>query len=470
MKEIVKPSYARFVLEMLKADKVVDEQEVEMLNKLCGKRGLERKHLVEAQSLTLSEAHKHIAESCAADKKNLISDIDKMSIIDNNRSREEALLLLAVKMCLADEKKYSIVSVPSGAVDFAQSQVVYLENGLDKRLNAVIKERGRELSNALRVAGFEFIHIPAIAQHYASARSEFLKTMVAYMSPTLGDGEIDRVIEMLRTMTTQYFKTEILESRLGFNFPVSKPSLLIKLGRSAVNGVRHSDFLQMRVTHNIVDEVNALVDAFEECGNHGPVQIKNVKDEKGTFVYDGFYKTIFDMVTYRRGSRSRIVINPLARNHRLVIESGEKRYPLELGFGESALYVYLLCESLLSADGSGANFRNLGNQSCKQIKARYGAIYEKFIQRDAPDITSHKIRNPMISRIKRVVKECGLSDDKALFCPHADENRAFQIAVEMSQVQVVEDGQIVAFENSDLRKVYERAKQKAGKECFKSVK
>ena len=197
---------------------------------------------------------------------------------------------------------------------------------------------------------------------------------------------------------------------------------------------------------------------------------ENVKDEKGTFVYDGFYKTIFDMVTYRRGSRSRIVINPLARNHRLVIESGEKKYPLELGFGESALYVYLLCESLLSADGSGANFRNLGNQSCKQIKARYGAIYEKFIQRDAPDITSHKIRNPMISRIKRVVKECGLSDDKALFYPHADENRAFQIAVEMSQVQVVEDGQIVEFENSDLRKVYERAKQKAGKECFKSVK
>ncbi|MBQ1932482.1 MAG: hypothetical protein II360_03165 [Muribaculaceae bacterium] len=463
MKECIKPSYARFVLEMLKADKVVDEQEIEVLNRLCVKRGLERKHLADAQSLTLSEAYKHIAESCTTDKKNLIYDLERMSIIDNSRSREEALLLLAVKMCLTDEKNFTIVSVPSGAVDFAQSQVVYLENGLDKRLNSVIKERGRELSNALRVAGFEFIHIPAIAQHYASSRSEFLRSMVSYMSPTLGDGEIDRVIEMLQTMTTQYFKTEILESRLGFSFPVSKPSLLIKLGRSAVNGVRHSDFLQMRVTHNIVDEVNALVDAFEECGNHGLVQIKNVKDEKGTFVYDGFYKTIFDMVTYRRGSRSRIVINPLAKKNRLIIESGDSKWNLELGLGEAALYVYLICESLLSADGGGARFRNLGKASRTRVMDSYGAIYERFAPRNAPDITLSSTRNPMISRIKAAVKKCGLSDDKALFDPHVDESRAIQIAVDMAQVKVVEGDEIVQFEDSQLRKVYESTKQKASK-------
>lgn len=458
MKEIVKPSYARFVLEMLKADKVVDEQEVDMLNKLCDKRGLERKHLAEAQALKLSEAYKHIAESCATDKKHLINDLDGMSIIDNSRSREEALLLLAVKMCLEEGDRFSIVSVPSGAVDFAQSQVVFLESGFDKRVNRVVNARGRELSNALRVAGFEFIHIPAIAEHYQSAGSEFLKTMVSYMSPTLSDGEIDNVIEMLRTMTTNYFKTEILESRLGFDFPVSKPSLLIKLGRSAVNGVRHSDFLQMKVTQNIVEEVNALVDVFDECGNHGPLQIKNVKDEKGTFIYDGFYKTIFDMVTYRRGSRSRIVINPLVKTGKLVIVSGGKQVALELGLGEAALYVYLLCESLLPADDGGANFHNLGKQRGTKIMARYSAIYEKFRQRKAPDITSYKTRNPMISRIKAAVGRCGMVDDKASFDPHVDKNGTIQIAVEMSQVQVVEDGQIVSFENSDLRRVYERAR------------
>lgn len=93
----------------------------------------------------------------------------------------------------------------------------------------------------------------------------------------------------------------------------------------------------------------------------------------------------------------------------------------------------------------------------------YGVIYERFAPRNAPDITLSSTRNPMISRIKAAVKKCGLSDDKALFDPHVDESRAIQIAVDMAQVKVVEGDEIVQFEDSQLRKVYESTKQKASK-------
>lgn len=459
MKEYIKPGYAKLIFEMLKADKIIDEQEIMMFNKLCQDRNLSHSDLCSAHKLTLSEACQTIAESNEKTKKMLVADLERMSIIDGSRSREEALLLLAIKMIVIKDNNCSIVSVPSGDIDFTASQVLYLEKGFDRKLDSVINDRNRELSNALRVSGFEFIHIPTIARHYAATSPILLQSMMTYMSPALNKTEINNVITMLQNMTTRYFKSEILESRLNFCFPISKPSLIIKLGNSTVNSTRYSDFLQMRVTQHIIEETNNLIDIFNECECNEPILLKNTRNEKGSFIYDGFYKTVFDMATYRRGSRNSIIIDTsTTKGNRLTIINDRHSHKLDIGPGELALYVFILCESALSAD-SGIRFNNMGRKSCRQALACYETIYRRFSMRNTlPDITKPSIRNPMLTRIKNAFEQCKLLDEKALFSPQKDENKIMQIAIDISQIKVIENGHTIDFDKSELCKTYESTK------------
>lgn len=461
MKDGLKAYYAKFIVEMLKADKVIDGQEIAMLDKMCKLHKIEHIHFVEAQSLTLSEAWQGIAQSGAKVKESLIVDMESMSASDGSRSREESLLLLAMKLTLNDDNGMSrIVSVPSGELDFVDSQVLFLEDGFDAMTHRQVVVHYREIVNALRVVGFDFMHIPSIAEHYKKTDRELLTSVVSYMSPGLVSQEVSDVIDVITTMSTRYFKNEILERRLGIGLNVSKPSLLIKLGNSVVGNCRYSDFMLLGVTAHIVEEVNALVDAYVDCCCGLTMQMLNVRDEKSAFIYDGFYKTIFDMVTYRRGSRSRMIIDVTSmKGSRLKIVDGDRECELELGPGESALYVYLLCESLYG--GCGVKLSNLGLKSRKSLLERYALIYGAFSMRGTlPDIVSPVIRNPMLNRIKKALEKCDLLVEKSLFMPHHDESNMLHVAVDVSQIIVNKEGKELPLVESAIYKRFVCAKQK----------
>ena len=114
-------------------------------------------------------------------------------------------------------------------------------------------------------------------------------------------------------MTTRYFKNQILKEKLGLQLDLRSPSIFIKLGNSFVKGNKYSDFLLIELNNDILTEITEFIELFLEYQRSPLISIRNFADVKGNFVYTGFYKTIFDLITYRKGARSQIIISPASR-------------------------------------------------------------------------------------------------------------------------------------------------------------
>ena len=179
-----------------------------------------------------------------------------------------------------------------------------------------------------------------------------------------------------------------------------------------------------------------MITTFLEFQRCPTITIKNYTDAGGDFVYTGFYKTIFDLITYRKGSRSTLVINPDKRKGRLQIME-EVESNLEMGLGETAFYVFLICESL--SKRKGVCFINQGLSSLKKIQEKYANVYSTFVgARDkAPDITDGNTRNRMLTVIRQAIRDNKVLTEKRLYMPNTNTSKIF-VAIEPQLIYIRE--------------------------------
>jgi hypothetical protein len=439
MKESLKPALVRWLTDLVKADKIIASGEIEYLEQMCQEFSISQLDIEKALGLSLAEACNILSKHLKSKERNkVIKKLKGLSLSDGACAREEALLIMALSYCL-DEKTREhsqMLSFKSAHIDFIDSQVLFIEPNADTTINYYIKNNIKTIINELRIGGFDFIYIPRIAEHYKNTNRTLLCKIIKYLAPTLSDNETHNVLDVISNMTTRYFKNEILKTKLNITLPIKKPSLLIKIGNSYVNGEMMSDFLVLEVEDDIVLQVSKMIEVFFDYQRCPTITIKNYTDAGGDFVYTGFYKTIFDLVTYRKGARCSLVINPDKRKGRLEILS-DIPSSLEMGLGETAFYVFLIMESL--SQRKGVTFRSQGAKRLRDVQERYEKIYSSFIgcRENAPDITDSNTRNRMLSKIREAISKNDSLTEKQVYLPNTDTNKIF-VAIEPQLIFIKE--------------------------------
>lgn len=401
----------RIVSDLIKADGIIDTREIVFLEVLRAKYSIKKEDEILSASYTLGSAINTLKECSESMRHDLMGDFTQIAMSDEFCAKEEALLLLALRTCLAINmsNNVTVVSVKNDNLLFGQAQILYVESEYDKKINQLICQNYREISAEVRLAGFDFVYLPKVSEDYQSIAVTDILQIAMFLYPTVSLERMSLIVEQLLHLST----AEFCKYQMAAKFDVKElesiyPSLLIKIGNSDVDNVNYSNFLLLEIGDNPLDKVRNLTDLFSELYHN--VKLNYVKEEKGRFVFTGFYKQIFDAYVLRKGVKSTVVADSFREEIRFpdvdVVLGGIHRR-------EKALYTLFLMES---ASG-GVNFNK--PESARQLErykkrmvalqTKYKLIYKRFGGEEdkAPDITNPRTRLPMIALLKKQIMQLG---------------------------------------------------------------
>jgi len=412
MKQIERASIMRIVSDMVKSDAIIDMREIEFLNGVRQKYNIKREDEALAEKITLATAFQTLKDVSESLRQDVWGDLRGMALADKACSREEAMYLLTIAACLFENLSgnSTVYSVElSENIKLDSSQVLYIEGEYYKETNREIIVHYREIINELRLAGFNFVYIPKVGEHYRSLSHDDLHTLISFLYPSVTTIQMEHVTKQLTTLSTSDFcKTEIVGRMKIDGLAHSLPSIMFRIGTSSIGGKNYDNFLVLTIDEDALIVVRRIVDTFVSVFK--PRLLNPTYEEKHRFVYHGFYKQIFDSFIYKKGVRSSVVID-LVHGEILLPEADNKITGLHRR--EKALYALFLLES----SSGGINFnkpnglRSLDkyNHRMAAIQRKYEILYENFggERSKAPQIELSENRLPMISLIKRQFRQLG---------------------------------------------------------------
>jgi hypothetical protein len=210
----------------------------------------------------------------------------------------------------------------------------------------------------------------------------------------------------------------------------------------------------MVIEENALSFIRKIADSFGSIFK--PRILNPVYEEGKRFVYSGFHKQIFDALVYKKGIRSRIVVDVVHGD--IILPEAEIKIA-GLYRREKALYALFLLES----STGGINFNKpLGKKSVEKynrrmgiIQNKYEIIYENFggDRSKAPIIENPETRLPMISHIKRQFRQLGdllNQPDDYLIQRNQFGNYCVTIPPELCQCFDMQSNRICSFEESNF--------------------
>lgn len=443
MKKTERISITRVFYDLIKADAVIDAGEMAMYAQFKEKYSITNEIEKAAIDITLADAVAILSQMDESVRSDFLSDCAEMTISDGFCDPTEAIIMLALTSCLnyPREGYAEIISAYEPNLKIGKSQVIYVECKYDEFINAEIFDQYRNIINELKTAGFNFVYIPKVAEHYKQYNQTIFNQVASFLAPNLSDGEVQELILHLTEMTTVQFCKEQLIGRLEMNSIQNiAPSLLFKISSNYVSGKLYGNFLRIEVGSSIVQSIQNLIDQYKSMLSSDVQVISNVEEKEGQFLYHGFYMQLFDMYTIRHGVIGSVEINP----YKGVIRFPEINKELSIKRKEKAFYVLML---LLSMRGgvsfnkpSSAKQMALYQKRMSEIRVLYSKIYELFggERNEAPNIELSDIRGPIVSNIRKNIKslinELRNADDYTII---KDEQGVFSIPLPSKLVKIL---------------------------------
>ncbi len=359
MKKKHRIAIARIVSDMIKADNIIEETEIEMLNNLKNTYNLDRNIMVEARRVKFSSAIESMEDMCDEDKIAFFKSVQSMALVDGVCVPREALLLLALRYAFGIEavskngknlvvnhnNKVKLIACPTGDTSITSQYVIYIEGKYNDEINQDIK-KGLDV-NVLRLReyGFDFVYIPCLVDEFREMNADYVKDVVSYMAPELAQDTIDVVYDRLLKMDTVTFCNHVLAEKLKVDsVKHADPSLLINIGTSfvpytSVSGPVecYTEFLCIPITKDIDAHIKDFLNAYKKIVSYYTI----LKPDAGTgkFKYFGFYKAMFDFLVKAEPKESDMIVNPCNSRFEFPHVSIED---LKLTPQEAALYKLIL--------------------------------------------------------------------------------------------------------------------------------
>ncbi len=441
-----KVAIARIFDDLIKADRIVDTGEMECWRSVCNRYGIDSSARVEARDMSFAEALGVICNSGLKGlREDLLGDCRSMTVSDGFCAHSEALLMIALSTILdADQTlRAEVISIPRANFNIDIATALYIENEYDPEANEAILAHYRSIFKEFQLAGFHFVYIPKIIDHYRNTDPVLFRDILSFLAPYMSAEGLDNTYHSLMKMTTGGFCKDLLCNKCGINeLRNTSPSLLIKIGNSFVGDVQYANYLRIDIDEDILSTVQTFVDAFSDMLSSDVFVVNTSEERDNQFHFHGFYKQLLDIFLVRRNIRSTVLINPYKEEISFP-EIDTKATGLHRR--EKALYVLLLCQG-----GGGIDFAmprtadamDRYNRRMKKILLRYSAIYEMFGggKDAAPDLSIPEIRRPIISCIKRSMRKLQAlyNPDDYTISKNADGSVA--VHIEPGAVKVVQLG------------------------------
>lgn len=410
MRAAEKIAVARIFADLIKADRIVDTGEMECWRNICHKYAIDRDVRIEAREMSFSYALNVICNSGVQElKEDLLRDCMAMTVSDGFCAHSEALLMIALTTMLESEQPFrgEVISIPRANFNIDIATALYIENEFDPETNEAIRTHYRSIFKEFQLAGFHFVYIPKIIDHYRNTDSTLFKDILSFLAPAMSETGLDNTYKSLMKMTTGIFCKDLLCNKCGITeLRNTMPSLLIKIGNSFVGEAQYANYLKIDVDEDISTTVQTFVDSFSEMLSSDVFVVNTSEERDNQFHFHGFYKQLLDIFLVRRNIRSAIYLNPYKEE---VIFPDIDAKAMGLHRRERALYALLLCQG---ADGINFNTPKSVdaleryNRRMKRIQQRYSAIYAMFggEKETAPDLSVPEIRRPIFSCLKRSIK------------------------------------------------------------------
>lgn len=402
-----KVAIARIFSDLIKADRIIDTGEMECWQRICQKYGIDKEIENEAQYVSFSNALDTIYESGVQGlKEDLLGDCRSMTVSDGFCAHSEALIMIALILRLESDQPFSVetFSIPKASFNIDVATALYIEDEYDNETNDAIKVNYRTLFKEFQLAGFHFVYLPKIIEHYRDTDPKLFRQILSFLAPSLSESGIDNTYRSLMNMTTGVFCKDLLCNKCGIaDLRNTYPSLLIKIGSSFVGEESYSNYLKIEVDGDILSTVQSFIDKFCEMLSSDVYVVNTSEERDSQFHFHGFYKQLLDIFLIRKNIRSKIVIDPY-KEEILFPDIDAKASGLHRR--ERALYSLLLCRGK-----EGLNFNQPKtnedlakyNKRMKSIQEGYKAIYAKFggDVETAPDLSEPTIRRPIFACLKR---------------------------------------------------------------------
>ena len=428
MRDLARQGIYRIIYDIIKADSIIVRHEIDAIKLLCDKYGITPKHRMASMNLSLAEALKEVQSLTIGQVEELHRDISQLIMADDACSREEALLLFAVMKAI--DGKCEVVSVPWGEIMMDNSQLLFIEEGFDEDVNEYIEAHYNTIVNTCKVGGFDFVYIPRLAKVFAS--QSIASDLFFYFSPTAPIEEAKRIADNMCNVTTSMVYRELLVGKMGFRMDVANPSLLFKVSFSVVNGQRMANYALIRTDNDMIVQLEGIMSEIQRLQNGNTFTINNICIKQDTFIYSGFYRTLFDLLTYRKGAKCELIVSPYSHSNVLSIRTttldSETEQPLDLGPKESAFYVFLIKETQ-EYGGFRIDMQTKENLAyLSEAQKRFEETYFSLCNRDtAPDITDAGIRRPMLSKIRKAIENNDIIVQRMMFMPEIGKDKSIKV-------------------------------------------
>ena len=439
IRETVRQGIYRVVYDMIKADCLITEDELDFMEDICSAYDIGTAERETAMQMSLAQAMNELQHLTPRQGEQLMSMLEQLVTKDGTCYREEALLLMAIQLTLSPVEETQVISLPHQSHMIDADQLLFIENGFDTRANEQISEHYIHLLNTLRIGGFDFIYVPRMVEHLAPEGSHLLSKVVMHLAPPRSQAEREAIVESVRHLTTERVFREILLGRLKFDIQIDEPALLMRISQSDVNGDTLDNYLVVRLHADVTRHIDQFVDHLLSMLKSPMLSVRNVSLSPHAFVYSGFYRVLFDLITYRRGIHCLLHIYPHQHGHILSIsQEGEtqgEELPLDIGPKESAFYIFLIEETLQHGGFNIAAATPADLRYLQQAQERFRQIYLRHCNRDqVPDITNPEIRRPMLSKIKRALVQHPLLMQPLMFVPDVSKRNLIRVHVERRHI------------------------------------
>lgn len=410
MKANEKVAIARIFSDLIKADRIVDIGEMEYWENICSKYSFDKEIEIQAQNTSFADALSIICKSDIEGlKEDLLEDCRSMTVSDGFCAHSEALIMIALILMLDDNQPYCVetISIPQARFNIDIATALYIESDYDEHTNYAIQKGYRSIFKEFQLAGFHFVYLPNIINHYQQTDQILFRKILSFLAPYISENGIDYTYKSIMKMTTGSFCKDLLCNKLGIGvLRNTYPSLLIKIGNSFVGETSYANYLKIEIDEDVVETVQRFVDRFCEMLSSDVYVVSTSEERDNQFHFHGFYKQLLDIFLIRKNIRSSIVLDPY-KEEIFFPEIDSKAVGLHRR--ERSLYALLLCTGIdgvnfntpRTADGM-AKF----NKRMASINAQYKELYSMFggDRLTAPDLSQPEIRRPIFSCLKRSLR------------------------------------------------------------------
>ena len=390
-------AFARIVSDLIEADFIIEASEIKKLEELKAKFGISQYIFKESRKRTFAWAVEILCQLEEGVKEEVRKTLISLALSDGTCVPLEALLIMS--FCSAMDGKGKVFSIPLENNYVDNMKVIYVEKDEETLQSKDINKHKRAIQNEFRLAGFDFVHIPQIAEDYSNMDPEYLEKAISYMIPSLEKEKVKSIKEELCSMTTSRFCRDILYGKMGMSFSETKPSFLVKIGESFViknaeDDVRtqYSNYLQIELEADPVKQVINLMDTYKSLVSS--FSIMEIHPQGQKFVYHGFHRSLFDLVAFCKVKNEYDLIVDLDaedKKERMYFQFKDSKIYLPTGAKPRALYLLMIHLSLFE---NGLDWReNISKEEGDSRLAKFSIIYsvlgggERPIFKDVPAIS-----------------------------------------------------------------------------------